>query len=294
MIPQLLICAVAGKHIRAFVARENATANFKPLPAERLQAHLAHLRANEDAGGGLWAYINESNNVVTNYNQKLGGSTADSPREVEAALRLLASRQRSEWKTICEVGMNAGSSAVIWLHETRASLVEFDLFERTYSLGTQGFLNALFPNRTTYRAGWSTATLEAYARSVRPRRLSMSHPCSYRPQHLCCPPTLSLPSLCLHPRSPASRRPGRSVRRRCRPATCGTSTAATSLSRACTPTSAMRSPRRPSMAGSSWTTGLLGTGPSEVSGRRTLRQASCCRWRTTPTPAQTSRDRRDG
>mmetsp|Transcript_49013 Transcript_49013/g.128901 ORF Transcript_49013/g.128901 Transcript_49013/m.128901 type:complete len:138 (+) Transcript_49013:119-532(+) len=123
----LLVWPCAAGHIRAFVPRENATKPFAPLPPDRLHAHLTHLRAN--ATGGLWALIEETGRVVLNYPQSVGGTTAEAPREVDAAMRLLSLRDHSEWRTVCEIGMNAGSSAVIWLHGTDAALQEFDLFE---------------------------------------------------------------------------------------------------------------------------------------------------------------------
>ena len=155
-----------AKHIRAYVSRPNATTNFQPLPQERIDGHIARLKESEAAGGGLWAYINETNNVVTNYNQKLGGSTAEAPLEVAAAVRLLSGRPTAEWRTVCEVGMNAGGSAIIWLRETSAALQEFDMFERTYSLGTRSFLDSLFPNRTQYHRGVSGNTMAEYVRAV--------------------------------------------------------------------------------------------------------------------------------
>ena len=128
-----LRASLIDARIRAFVRRPNATANFKPLPAERLSVHVERARSN--TSGGLWALIDETYRVVTNYNQDYGGSTSEGPLEIDAIVGLLRRRRREEWRTVCEIGMNAGSSALIWLHGTDAQLKEFDLFERAYSLG---------------------------------------------------------------------------------------------------------------------------------------------------------------
>ena len=39
--------------------------------------------------------------------------------EVEALIAILSTRPKNSWETICEVGFNAGHSAVRWLHESR-------------------------------------------------------------------------------------------------------------------------------------------------------------------------------
>ena len=151
-------------HIRAYAHRANTTKPSQPLPADRLSAHVERVRAN--SSGGVWALIDETFSVVLNYPQHVGGTTGEFPQEVDAAVQLLSQRPRAEWRTVCEIGMNAGSSAVIWLHGTDAQLHEFDMFERTYSHGTQGFLEALFPARATFHAGYSQRTVPEYLREV--------------------------------------------------------------------------------------------------------------------------------
>ena len=41
--------------------------------------------------------------------------------EVEALIAILSTRPKNSWETICEVGFNAGHSAVLWLHETTSA-----------------------------------------------------------------------------------------------------------------------------------------------------------------------------
>ena len=163
-LPLLLFLRACEARIRAYVPRSNTSKIFAPLPQDRLAAHLENVHA--DGPPDLWAWINETFRAVLNYPQNVGGTTAEAPLEVDAAVRLLAQRERGGWKTVCEIGMNAGSSAVIWLHGTDAQLQEFDMFERTYSRGTQSFLEAAFPSRVTFYPGPSQKTVLQYVQAV--------------------------------------------------------------------------------------------------------------------------------
>ena len=167
----LLQTSLIRARIRSFVFRENALKNYARLTKERLDAHMEHLndnmRSQTTEEGRLWALLNESYRISENYGQAAGGATAESPLEVLAAVQMLASRPRAEWRNVCEIGMNIGSSALLWLHGTDGQLQEFDMFERAYSNGVQDFLNAAFPNRTSFHKGrcrWIRARARALPR----------------------------------------------------------------------------------------------------------------------------------
>ena len=81
--------------------------------------------------------------------------------EETRALRELATRSGVE--TVCEVGFNAGHSAVLFLSGLRTRLIEFDKLELPYSQASKELIQTLFPNRTTFYHGGSVRVLGEYA-----------------------------------------------------------------------------------------------------------------------------------
>eukprot|EP00966_Prymnesium_polylepis_P126757 2931361-Prymnesium_polylepis.1 len=69
-------------------------------------------------------------------------------------------------RTICEVGLNAGHGAAIWLEGTDAKLKSFDMFVSNWSAGAIQLNEALYPGRTQFFGGDSQVTVKAYAKEV--------------------------------------------------------------------------------------------------------------------------------
>lgn len=61
---------------------------------------------------------------------------------------------------------NAGHSAVVWLENTQARLVEFDLFILDYSQASRRFIEERYPSRVTFHLGPSRETLPLYSQRV--------------------------------------------------------------------------------------------------------------------------------
>eukprot|EP00965_Chrysotila_dentata_P229676 6197311-Pleurochrysis_carterae.AAC.1 len=91
------------------------------------------------------------------------GHSGQVPEEV-AMLREVSSRPGIA--TVCEIGMNAGHSALCMLEGRKTNLVEFDLFQLRYSNATARFLDALYPGRISFHPGSSLQTVPVYARNV--------------------------------------------------------------------------------------------------------------------------------
>ena len=69
-------------------------------------------------------------------------------------------------RTVCEIGFNAGHSAVMLLNSTSAQLHEFDLGALPYSKGSRSFVEAHYPGRAHFHLGYSQRTVAAFVRSV--------------------------------------------------------------------------------------------------------------------------------
>ena len=64
--------------------------------------------------------------------------------------------------TVCEVGFNAGHSAIALLSGQQTKLIEFDKQDLPYSRANRALIERLYPGRTTFHPGRSTHTLPAY------------------------------------------------------------------------------------------------------------------------------------
>ena len=80
---------------------------------------------------------------------------------------LIAADPRLRNGRICEIGFNAGHSAIIWLHGTSASLVEFDLQSLPYSKVSRRFAETQFAGRVRFFVGKSRQTVPQYVAAVR-------------------------------------------------------------------------------------------------------------------------------
>ena len=89
-----------------------------------------------------------------------------------ALLRRLVTNQSV--KTVCEIGMNAGHSAVALLEGLDTHLVEFDLLSLPYSNASRAALERAYPGRTQFFQGKSQIQVPLYADLV---RRHMQPPC---------------------------------------------------------------------------------------------------------------------
>lgn len=94
------------------------------------------------------------------------GHTAQVPLQVTSLRALLDEDPRLLHATICEIGFNAGHSAMLWLEGTTAHVHEFDLLGLPYSQASRKLVEMLYPNRTTFHVGDSASTVRDYADRV--------------------------------------------------------------------------------------------------------------------------------
>jgi len=95
------------------------------------------------------------------------GHTAQVPLQVKSLRSQLDRYSGLRNGTICEVGFNAGHSAAVWLENTHAKLVEFDLLTLNYSHASRRFIEERYPGRVTFHQGPSRLTVSKYAEDVR-------------------------------------------------------------------------------------------------------------------------------
>eukprot|EP00322_Chrysochromulina_rotalis_P007653 CAMPEP_0115844472 /NCGR_PEP_ID=MMETSP0287-20121206/8845_1 /TAXON_ID=412157 /ORGANISM="Chrysochromulina rotalis, Strain UIO044" /LENGTH=277 /DNA_ID=CAMNT_0003298197 /DNA_START=93 /DNA_END=926 /DNA_ORIENTATION=+ len=95
------------------------------------------------------------------------GHTAQVPSQVLSLRSELTRNAGLRNGTICEVGFNAGHSAVIWLEATQNRLVEFDLMNLNYSSASRLFIESKYPGRVTFHPGPSRITMPEHAERVR-------------------------------------------------------------------------------------------------------------------------------
>ena len=95
------------------------------------------------------------------------GHTAEVPLQVTSLRGMLDRHAELRNGTICEVGFNAGHSAIVWLENTWTNLVEFDLLSLDYSAASRQFVSDRYPGRIAFHKGPSRETLPVYAQRVR-------------------------------------------------------------------------------------------------------------------------------
>lgn len=91
------------------------------------------------------------------------GHVAQVPRQVRALREMVLQRRP---RVICEMGFNAGHSAIVFLENTSAQLNSFDLFNLPYSAPTRGFVAARYPGRVKFHEGNTKATVPRYNQAV--------------------------------------------------------------------------------------------------------------------------------
>ena len=157
----------------AMVASHRLLPPRSELPEHVLKAHLAQVRRATEMGGeaGLQLLMEQATAVANRYGANWAlGHIGQVSKEIRTFWKLLhKARPRQEWRTVCEVGMNAGHSAMLWLLGTDAQLIEFDLGDlgtMNYSRGCRTFLERAFPGRVSFRLGRSLDTLPRFVDEV--------------------------------------------------------------------------------------------------------------------------------
>jgi predicted O-methyltransferase YrrM len=120
----------------------------------------------------MWSVLDEATRVAERHLADPAawwesmGHAAQVPEQVASFRGLLASEAELRSGRVCEIGFNAGHSAVMWLHGTRAHLVEFDLQSLPYSAASRSFVERSFPGRVHFHVGKSRQTVASYAAAV--------------------------------------------------------------------------------------------------------------------------------
>jgi hypothetical protein len=149
------------------------TANGAPLLAKRSAFPAAELAERADRARSLTKLadlLSEVSAVAERYkgvDWMMMGHTGQAGDELSAFAKVLLLRPRSAWRTICEIGFNAGHSAAFWLHNTDAHLMEFDIATLPYSRGSRAFIESLYHGRSTFFIGDSKQTMARYMQAVR-------------------------------------------------------------------------------------------------------------------------------
>jgi hypothetical protein len=168
--------------LRISSCRATATIMTSPLATPALASlstsmHHADLHRSASRGqrsnAALWAVLHEATRVAEGSLQEdphqwwtKMGHTAQVPSQVSSLRSQLDEHPQLRSGTICEIGFNAGHSAVVWLEGTRARVVEFDLLTLPYSRQARRFVETRYPQRTAFHVGDSHATVPRYASLV--------------------------------------------------------------------------------------------------------------------------------
>ena len=94
------------------------------------------------------------------------GHTAQVPLQVASLRAQLDQHPELRTGTICEIGFNAGHSAVLWLEGTETRVILFDLLGLPYSIASRRFVDTRYPGRTSFHVGDSKTTVRSYADRV--------------------------------------------------------------------------------------------------------------------------------
>ena len=121
----------------------------------------------------LWSVLDEATTVAErhlNTNPRewwaIMGHTAQVPLQISSLRGQLDRHTELRNGTICEIGFNAGHSAIVWLEATHARLVEFDLLNLNYSHASRRWMEDRYPGRLTFHRGPSRLTVPQYASRV--------------------------------------------------------------------------------------------------------------------------------
>ena len=126
------------------------------------------------AGAAVWAQLDRATAVSERHVAKSffkhNGNSAQVPAEIEmlraAATGNLPSVSVRKPRVACEVGFNAGHSAVVWLEGLETQLKTFDLFKLPYSNASRHWIDEQYPGRVAFYKGDSAETVPRYVARV--------------------------------------------------------------------------------------------------------------------------------
>ena len=143
------------------------------LPVVTMLASAGSSRWQHEGAPELWNVLDEATRVaersLTDPKEwwRVMGHTAQVPLQV-TSLRGQFSRNNSlRDAMICEIGFNAGHSAIVWLEGTKTRLATFDLLHLNYSRSSRRFIEAKYPGRVTFHEGSSALTVPQYVERIR-------------------------------------------------------------------------------------------------------------------------------
>ena len=112
-------------------------------PSVRHHLHQATAAAEFELG----AWVNRTNSSLRAWWNNMGhvGQVGEQADMLRARVTQVE-RTFGEGATICEVGLNAGHSAILFLSGLRTHLIEFDKLDLPYSTASRALLEALYPN----------------------------------------------------------------------------------------------------------------------------------------------------
>ena len=127
------------------------------------------------ATDSLWGLLDQASQLMMKHAQRRGnitvafGHVAQLAREVEALRQLVLQTIPNNQVTVaCEMGFNAGHSAIVWLQDTPVRILNtFDTFALPYSEPTRRFVASLYPGRVRFIPGNTKVTVPLYNDAVR-------------------------------------------------------------------------------------------------------------------------------
>jgi hypothetical protein len=161
------ITAILGKKSGAYRAHRVYTVGQRWLTC------MLSLKWSRSGAPEMWKVLDEATRVAETHLKDPAawwesmGHAAQVPEQVASFRGLVATQPQLRSGCICEIGFNAGHSAIMWLHGTNAQLVEFDLQSLPYSLASRRFVESAFPSRVHFHVGKSRHTVPGYAARVR-------------------------------------------------------------------------------------------------------------------------------
>lgn len=120
----------------------------------------------------LWHLLDDATSVAEQHLRNASahwqsmGHSAQVPQQVETLANLVRG-EATPPKVCCEVGFNAGHSALVWLEGGCQRLIEFDFLREPYSAASRAFVEKSYPGRVSFERGSSMFTLKAHLQRVR-------------------------------------------------------------------------------------------------------------------------------
>lgn len=147
-----------------------------PCPLRTLHQHVKQRNADRRLSANdlkeLWLHLNAATEVSARYVSpgffKRNGNSAQVPVEIEMLRGVVTNPLQGgrQVQTVCEVGFNAGHSAIVWLHGLDTKLKSFDLFKLPYSNASRTYISEQYADRVEFFHGPSQLTVPNYTRSV--------------------------------------------------------------------------------------------------------------------------------